>query len=395
MENEIVITRTAITEMDYLMSLVGKDQETITEAIKELAENCEKVKTLEKENSDMHSELKEANDEIHYLKNKLNQKYDMLDDLEHELDKSEEKLKDSNKQTESKEYEVKVLENLINEQVDEINVLRENNQSMVSQIAENIQMLKKLNIQKRIIEELQKKLDDDIIAEENKQVIDERDRLLKEIVDIEKENKEKMELLKNIEKEKATLEEKLEKVETENSELKDCATENQKSIPLSEELSLAKEFIIKFECGTCEKRFETKSELKRNIRKIHELAECKLKLLHKDKEVIELKYGISSGLLKLKEKEAKAKFVCQCKGVCKIKHKIYNWIKPVSETLANKSIDILEKKADVEEELEPTLLQCPKCDTIFETSRELKTHTETLQCIETCLVNPWGLNFMQ
>ena len=63
--------------------------------------------------------------------------------------------------------------------------------------------------------------------------------------------------------------------------------------------------------------------MKRHIRKIHDLAECKLKLLHKDKEVIELKYGISSGLLKLKEKEAKAKFVCQCKGVCKIKHKIY------------------------------------------------------------------------
>ena len=28
-------TRTAVTEMDYLLSLVGKDQETITEAIKE------------------------------------------------------------------------------------------------------------------------------------------------------------------------------------------------------------------------------------------------------------------------------------------------------------------------------------------------------------------------
>ena len=43
MENKIV-ARTAITEMDYLLSLVGKDQETITEAIKGLAENSEKVK---------------------------------------------------------------------------------------------------------------------------------------------------------------------------------------------------------------------------------------------------------------------------------------------------------------------------------------------------------------
>ena len=35
--------------MDYLLSLVGKDQETITEAITVPAENGEKGKTQEKE----------------------------------------------------------------------------------------------------------------------------------------------------------------------------------------------------------------------------------------------------------------------------------------------------------------------------------------------------------
>ena len=49
--------RTAITDIDYLLSLVGKDQETIKEAIKELAENSEKFKALENENSDLHIEL--------------------------------------------------------------------------------------------------------------------------------------------------------------------------------------------------------------------------------------------------------------------------------------------------------------------------------------------------
>jgi hypothetical protein len=34
--------------MEYLLSLVGKDQETITEAIEELAENSVKVKALVK-----------------------------------------------------------------------------------------------------------------------------------------------------------------------------------------------------------------------------------------------------------------------------------------------------------------------------------------------------------
>ena len=35
--------------MDYILSLVGKDQETITEAIKKLAKNRKKVKVQEKE----------------------------------------------------------------------------------------------------------------------------------------------------------------------------------------------------------------------------------------------------------------------------------------------------------------------------------------------------------
>ena len=56
MENKIV-ARTAITEMDYLLSLVGKDQGTITEAIKELAENAEKVKLQEKQIEDLKSEI--------------------------------------------------------------------------------------------------------------------------------------------------------------------------------------------------------------------------------------------------------------------------------------------------------------------------------------------------
>ena len=131
------------------------------------------------------------------------------------------------------------------------------------------------------------------------------------------------------------------------------------------------------------------------MRKIHDLAEWELNLLNKEKEVIGLKFKISSGLYKLKEKEAKTKYVCQCKGFRRLKHKIYNWIKPISYKIASKSRDILEKKTDVEEELEPKLFQCKNCDEILETSRELNSHTETLQCIETCLGNPWGLNFMQ
>ena len=99
--------------MEYLLSLVGKDQETITEAIKDLAENAEKVKKLEMENSDLHIELEESKEEIHYLKNKLNQKYDLVEDLEHELDKNEEKFEEAKKGIISKENELDELEKLL------------------------------------------------------------------------------------------------------------------------------------------------------------------------------------------------------------------------------------------------------------------------------------------
>ena len=70
--------------MDYLLSLVGKDQDTIVDAIKDLAANAEKVKAQE-------NELEKDKEEIHYLKSKLDQKYDLIDDMENELDQIDRK----------------------------------------------------------------------------------------------------------------------------------------------------------------------------------------------------------------------------------------------------------------------------------------------------------------
>ena len=50
--------------MDYLMSLVGKDQETIVDAIKEMAENVEKVKNQENEMEELNNELENHKEEI-------------------------------------------------------------------------------------------------------------------------------------------------------------------------------------------------------------------------------------------------------------------------------------------------------------------------------------------
>ena len=66
-------------KMDYLLSLVGEDQDTITEAIKELAQNGEKVKLQEKEIEELKSELNDAKDDIKYLGHKLEKKYDLIE----------------------------------------------------------------------------------------------------------------------------------------------------------------------------------------------------------------------------------------------------------------------------------------------------------------------------
>ena len=68
--------------MDYLLSLVGKDQDTIVDAIKDLAANAEKVKGLENEINKLSNELEKDKEEIHYLKSKLDQKYDLVDEME-------------------------------------------------------------------------------------------------------------------------------------------------------------------------------------------------------------------------------------------------------------------------------------------------------------------------
>ena len=77
--------------MDYLLSLVGKDQDTIVDAIKDLAANAEKVKGLENEINKLSNELEKDKEEILYLKSKLDQMYDIIDNMENELDQIDRK----------------------------------------------------------------------------------------------------------------------------------------------------------------------------------------------------------------------------------------------------------------------------------------------------------------
>ena len=70
--------------MDYLLSLIGKDEATIVDAIKDLAANSEKVKAQEIEIKELFNTIDDNKEEVHFLKNKLDQKYDFIEDLEND-----------------------------------------------------------------------------------------------------------------------------------------------------------------------------------------------------------------------------------------------------------------------------------------------------------------------
>ena len=192
------------------MSLVGQDQDTITEAIKELAENVEKVKHQEKEMDELNNELENCKEEIHYLRNKVDQKRDVIEDMENELEKIEEKFEKAKNELELKDGERNVLEKLIGEQVEEINILRDNNQSMVCQISENVMMERKISVQNAVIKELKDKGKE---RNEFKNQEEDLSKLVDEVKQLKDLNEEKEIQLENISKENELLIVKLDRLE--------------------------------------------------------------------------------------------------------------------------------------------------------------------------------------
>ena len=306
--------------MDYLLSLVGKDQDTITDAIKELAENGERVKLQEKEIEKLHDDIDESKEEVHYLRNKLENKRDIIDDLENEIDKKDDEYKKIKKDFEMKEEEYENLEKFVTERVEEINILRENNESIISQISENIRMERKIGVQESVIKELKDKLKhtNDIKIEVH---INERDRLFKEVESLKKENADKEFALKSLDNECSDLKEKLDNFEKEQTSL----TILKMSKSLDEEIKEVEKNV--FKCEECKHIFEYKSELKLHMRNMHELVLWKSKLMEIETENAKLKYKLSLDLFRIKELELKNKESCSCRGFCAISHSKHNWKK--------------------------------------------------------------------
>ena len=82
--------------------------------------------------------------------------------------------------------------------MEEINILRDNNQSMVIQISENVRMEQKINVQSKVIKELKEKLNG---RSEHQNQEEELFKLVEEIKQVKDINEEKEIKLENVSKE--------------------------------------------------------------------------------------------------------------------------------------------------------------------------------------------------
>ena len=304
-------------KMESLLSLVGKDHDTIVEALEGLAKNGEKVKIQEDEIKQLNGDIEEHKEEVHYLRNKLDMKRDIIDDLEHELERKDVEVNELRKALELKEKEFEDLEKFVTARVEEINILRENNQSMVNQIAENIEIEKKLDIQEMALKDFKEQLKDN--EKENNILIEDRVSILKEVEKLRNENEVKESLLKSLDEECKDLKEKLGELEKERKEFES----NETTVKM----------LRKFKCDECHYEFESLRDLKIHQKNKYEVLHWKRKLSNWEMNLNDQKMNLVTEILKIKEKEFAEKQTCSCRGWCGINHQKHSWRKSQSDSI--------------------------------------------------------------
>ena len=192
-----------------MKSLLGKDEANVFDRLQSLIRKGEHFDALERDVEKIEKELDESKEENHYLNNKLDYKRDLIEDMEIELNKYERQVEEAKSEIELKEKELKDFEACVGKQVEEINVLRDNCQSMISQISENILMEKKIEVQNNIIKELKERLNEAEKVNKSESTED-VDKLILEVQQLQNENKKKISLIETIEKENNLLKENLE-----------------------------------------------------------------------------------------------------------------------------------------------------------------------------------------
>jgi len=331
--------------METLMkSLLGKDEQHIVSTLQSLVNDGENFKAQKEIVKKLECELEESKEEIHYLENRLNQKRNVIDDIEHDLEMSERENEEAKKVIDSKVKELDDMGKFIAKQGEEMAILQDNNQSMVSQIAENIRMEKKLEIQDKLIKELKAELKERDRKSFNTN--EDMEKLQNEIEELQVTNKEKVKLLKSMSDDYEKIRDKLEDLESENAKPLECTLCGE-NLPMANQLKdhVERFHVSLFVCDSCGEMFPTENNLKDHLETVHAAnavkAQLKEKLANLENEFFHLKSKVSIKLLQLKEKEYEEKQTCRCQGWCGISHIKHNWRKSSCDSIFAKFNAIL------------------------------------------------------
>ena len=368
-------------------SLLGKGQEHVYETMQTIIEDAEKVKSIEFDLKEVEILLEKVKDENEQNKKKIR---DLKDDLHYERDMNEELVNELKEKDEENEHLKKCVKNrdditsslddMFKEKIDEISNLRENCDSLAKQVGKELILENKLEIQNKIINELKSDLKEAKVTVTTGPM-DDMEKLLSEIGQLEKENKAKAEQLAGVQIENEILEEKLQTLEAKNDELIRNVQQADDGIPISEELNLAGKVEINFECTFCETDFATQDHLKSHVTLEHE-ENCKKlmkdKLNRLETQINLQKLHLTENLLELNVKESNEKEKCKCKGKCNIIHAIYNWRRKYGKELHTKFLEV--KKPGLKKDDEALILKTFSCnpwDLNFISDSQLRKHTGT------------------
>jgi chromosome segregation ATPase len=158
----------------------------------------------------------EQKEEIYQLRNKLKQEREINNDLEEDLKRKDNEIEDIKKCVENRDDNVKKLDIAMKEREEEIDYLKEKCDSLANQVGKELVLEKKVELQSKVIEELQDKKSGQHNKTEHEKEINE---LAFEIKQLKKTNEGKVELLENVEKEKEILKEILQNIKRENIEV--------------------------------------------------------------------------------------------------------------------------------------------------------------------------------
>ena len=193
-------------------------------------------------------------------------------------------------------------------------------------IADNVikNLQEERNLQGNVLENAKQ------ILKEKEHLTAEKDSLEKEVIDIQKENKEKEELLKSIEMEMNILEERLSKF----AEAKDNVDD--KNIQTDSYFPQEVDNVNGPDCKICSKTMSNNADLDNHLLSEHQKTLMETKLEDLEKELVSERLKFSLKLVLLKEKENRKMRACNCKKHCRIFHTRFNWKRNESDKILKK-----------------------------------------------------------